>query len=471
MSILAAYMVPHPPLIIPEIGRGEEKVIQNTIDAYHTVAREIGELKPDTIILTSPHQTMYADYFHISPGKNAKGDFRQFKAGHVAMEAAYDTELVNLLCRLADERSLPAGTMGGREPRLDHGTMVPLYFVNQYWKEYKLVRIGLSGLPLTKHYELGICIRKALELLSRRAIFIASGDLSHRLKETGPYGYKAEGPQYDARIMDVMERGAFGELFDFPENFCEQAAECGHRSFTIMAGAFDGFSVTAKKLSYEGPFGVGYGICSFTPDGKAPGRNFLEKHEAAEKARLQKQRGAEDAYVRLARYTIESYIQNSHKPSLNEALSKSVGLAGGFPEEMRTSKAGVFVSIKEDGRLRGCIGTIRPVQASVAEEIIENAISASTRDPRFPPIEKPELNKLAISVDVLGDTEKISSPDELDVKRYGVVVTNGYRRGLLLPNLEGVDTVAEQIHIARQKAGIRDDETVELERFEVVRHF
>ena len=121
--------------------------------------------------------------------------------------------------------------------------------------------------------------------------------------------------------------------------------------------------------------------------------------------------------------------------------------------------------------LRGCIWKIQAVQPSIAEEIIHNAVSAATKDPRFAPITPDELDQLTISVDVLGDMEKIDTPDQLDVKRYGVVVTKGYRRGLLLPNLEGVDTVEDQIAIAKQKAGIGYQEAVQLERFEVVRHY
>lgn len=132
----------------------------------------------------------------------------------------------------------------------------------------------------------------------------------------------------------------------------------------------------------------------------------------------------------------------------------------------------MFVSLKEEGKLRGCIGTVAPVRGSVAEEIIENAVSAAVRDPRFHAVEPEELERLVYSVDVLGETEAIDSPEELDVKRYGVVVSRGRRRGLLLPNLEGVDTVEEQIDIARRKAGIPEDaEDISLERFEVVRHF
>ena len=137
---------------------------------------------------------------------------------------------------------------------------------------------------------------------------------------------------------------------------------------------------------------------------------------------------------------------------------------------MYQNRAGVFVSIKKEGALRGCIGTIQAVYPSIAEEIIFNAISASTRDPRFPAVAAEELERLDVSVDVLGEMEEIDSPDQLDVKRYGVVVTKGRRRGLLLPNLEGVDTIEEQVAIARQKAGIGCQEKVQLERFEVVRH-
>ena len=290
---------------------------------------------------------------------------------------------------------------------------------------------------------------------------VASGDLSHRLTQEGPYGYREEGPEYDRRIMEVMGRGEFGKLLEFPENFCEKAGECGHRSFTVMAGALDRQEVTAESLSYEGPFGVGYGICIYEVGGRDLTRNFKEQYEEKERERIRRLREKEDAYVRLARETIETYVRTGRKGEMPKKL----------PEEMYTQRAGVFVSIKKEGQLRGCIGTIQPVQPSIAEEIAENAVSASVKDPRFSPIEPEELEKLVISVDVLGDTEKIGSEDMLDVRRYGVVVTKGYRRGLLLPNLDGIDTVEEQVRIAKQKAGIGEQEEVELERFEVIRHF
>ena len=167
----------------------------------------------------------------------------------------------------------------------------------------------------------------------------------------------------------------------------------------------------------------------------------------------------------LARENIEHFITSG------EPLKLTSDVAQKLPGEMLSNKAGVFVSIHEHGELRGCIGTIAPTTQNIAEEIIQNGISASTRDPRFPPIQENELPYLQISVDVLFEPEPISSLSELDPKHYGVIVSKGFRRGLLLPNLEGVDTVEDQVAIAKRKAGIRvDDGKVELERFEVIRH-
>ena len=460
MPILAAYMVPHPPLIVPPIGKGAERQVQKTIDSYRQAAKEIASLRPETIIITSPHAVMYADYFHISPGKEAYGDFRSFRARDVAFHETYDDELVREICSAADAVGFPAGTLGERDKRLDHGTMVPLYFVRQVWSGFRLVRIGLSGLPYADHYAFGRLLRKAVENTGRRVVLIASGDLSHKLQSYGPYGYAPEGPQYDERIMDVCSRGAFGELLDFDEDFCERAAECGHRSFVILAGALDGVAVEARQLSHEDVTGVGYGICAFRPGEKDENRRFLEVRSRGLANEASRRQVSGDPWVRLARASLESYILRR----------EIIGIPEGLPPELTEKRAGAFVSIHENGRLRGCIGTIAPTRDSLAEEIIHNAISASTRDPRFSPVRSEELPYLEINVDVLGEAEDIDSEAELDVKRYGVIVSRGMRRGLLLPDLEGVDTVQQQVAIARQKAGIGPTEKVSLQRFEVVRH-
>lgn len=460
MPVLGAFIVPHPPLIVPQIGKGEERKIQKTIDSYHEVARQIAELAPETIIVTSPHAVLYADYFHISPGTGARGDFRMFGAMDVSFSVRYDEEFVKELEALATEKELEAGTLGERDPNLDHGTMVPLYFINQYYKDYKLVRIGLSGLSVLEHYKLGRFIRETADKLGKRIVFVASGDLSHKLKEDGPYGFAEEGVQFDKDITEAMKKGDFLKFLQFSPDFCEAAAECGLRSFIIMAGALSGLKIEPQFLSYEGTFGVGYGVCAFKIIGEDENRHFdIIFREEQQKIAREKQKNG-DAYVRLAKLSLETYIKTGRYVKLPE----------GLPEEMTTRRAGVFVSLKKYGELRGCIGTISPVTGCIAEEIIRNAVSAGLEDPRFPPVRKNELADLVYSVDVLSEPEPVSSMDELDVKRYGIIVSSGRKRGLLLPDLENVDTVEKQISIAKRKAGIYNGENIKIERFEVVRH-
>ena len=164
--------------------------------------------------------------------------------------------------------------------------------------------------------------------------------------------------------------------------------------------------------------------------------------------------------VELARNTIESYVREKRTIKPPEQL---------VPEMQ--GRAGAFVSLHDSrGNLRGCIGTIEPQQSTVAQEVIQNAISAATRDPRFPPVQPEELEGLDVKVDVLTEPEPIDSLDQLDPKRYGVIVESGWRRGLLLPDLEGVDTVEYQVDIAMRKAGIRPGEPMQLYRFEVIRY-
>ncbi|HCA69259.1 MAG TPA: extradiol ring-cleavage dioxygenase [Lachnospiraceae bacterium] len=461
MPLLGAYIVPHPPIIVPEIGKGEEIKIRKTTESYHKAARQIAALKPDTIVVTSPHTIMYSDYFHIAPGRAAKGNFAQFGAKQVSFQAEYDEELVETLEALAEREGIEAGTLGEKDPSLDHGTMVPLYFINQYSKDYKLVRIGLSGLSIPEHYRLGKCIARAAEKQNRRIVFVASGDLSHKLKEDGPYGFAKEGPQFDEEVTEAMAKGDFLRFMEFSPDFCEAAAECGLRSFVIMAGALNNLAVKPTLLSYEGPFGVGYAVCTYEITGEDENRNFDQIFEAKQRAIALENQKKEDPYVKLARFSLETYITTGKYAKLPEELM----------EEMRSRKAGVFVSLKKYGQLRGCIGTISPVTGSVAEEILRNAVSAGVEDPRFPPVAKEELPELVYSVDVLAEPERIESMEELDVRRYGVIVTSGRKRGLLLPNLEGVESVRQQVAIARKKAGIYDTEAFTMERFEVVRHY
>ncbi len=459
MSIVKGYCVPHPPLIIPAIGDGLEKDISKTVEAYENIAKEIAGIKPDTIIISSPHMTMYGDYFHISPGEKAEGSFHSFHHDEIKFSVQYDTELRDAIIRQISTLDFPAGTHGEKEHELDHGTMIPLYFINKYYKDFKIIRIGLSGLSMIDHYKLGKIIRSVLPR-KQKVVWIASGDLSHKLKEDGPYGYAEEGPAFDREVTKILSDGNFYELLKLKPDFYHKASECGLGSFSMMAGSFDGYLVDSKLYSYEGPFGVGYAVASFKPTRYSDNREFARTFKEREDRQFRNKRIEEDEYVKLARASLEYYVNNHHELAIPKDASK----------ELLKNKAGVFVSLHINNSLRGCIGTISSSTNSIAEEIIQNAISAGTRDYRFNKVRANELERLEYCVDVLKPATPINSKEELNVKKYGLIVKCGHKSGLLLPNIDGIETIDEQIRIAKRKAGISENDEFSMERFEVIRH-
>lgn len=461
MSMLGAIITPHPPVLLPEVGGGREREIAATDRAMRTAAETVAAWQPDVIIVSSPHTILYRDYFHIAPGDGAVGDMSRFGAPEVRIQASYDTLLREEIIRRAEAEGLHAGTLGQRDSELDHGVLIPLYYLRKAGVRCPIVRMGLSGFSPLDHYRLGKCVQDAVNALGRRAVFLASGDLSHKLKADGPYGYAPEGPQFDDAVTRTMASGDFLEFLTIDPALCERAAECGLRSFQVMAGALDGLIVESQLLSHEGTFGVGYAIALFPVTGRDDSRCYEKDYLLAKNDRLATRKASEDPWVKLARRSLETYVKTGQRlTSLPEDL----------PAEMTTQQAGAFVSLHKNGQLRGCIGTIAPTCDNLAWEIVQNAVSACSRDPRFSPVRPDELDELEYSVDVLGAPEPVDSPAALDPKTYGVIVSCSGRRGLLLPDLDGVDSVEAQLSIALQKGGIRKNEPYKIERFMVVRH-
>lgn len=461
MSMLGAIITPHPPVLLPEVGGGREREIAATDRAMRTAAETVAAWQPDVIIVSSPHTILYRDYFHIAPGDGAVGDMGRFGAPEVRIQASYDTLLREEIIRRAEAEGLHAGTLGQRDPELDHGVLIPLYYLRKAGVRCPIVRMGLSGFSPLDHYRLGKCVQDAVNALGRRAVFLASGDLSHKLKADGPYGYAPEGPQFDDAVTHTMASGDFLEFLTIDPALCERAAECGLRSFQVMAGALDGLAVEPQLLSHEGTFGVGYAIALFPVTGRDDSRCYEKDYLLAKNDRLATRKANEDPWVKLARRSLETYVKTGQR---------LISLPEDLPAEMTTQQAGAFVSLHKNGQLRGCIGTIAPTCENLAWEIVQNAVSACSRDPRFSPVRPDELDELEYSVDVLGAPEPVDSPAALDPKTYGVIVSCGGRRGLLLPDLDGVDSVEAQLSIALQKGGIRKNEPYKIERFMVVRH-
>jgi len=442
-KLVNAYIMPHPPVIVPGVGEGREMEAAPTLAAMEKAAAEAGKDMPDTIILSSPHAPCFKDYVYIMDPEILAGDFAAFGHPEIKVSFQADRRLARGIAEKANRIGIKAGglTFGQKQrfsldDRLDHGALVPLWFLSQTVCEAKLVVLSVPFLTFNELYGFGSCIQDAVRESDGNVVYVASGDLSHRLRETATGGYSSEGAEYDRALVERVAKNDVAGLLQTKESDLEKAGECGARSIVMMYGALAGMDLLPEVYSYEAPWGVGYMIAKL-------GVNYPES-----------------PVLRLVRETLEAYILEG----------KKINVPRWAPQELRTMRAGAFVSLRSGDVMRGCIGTAVPVQVNLAEEIINNAISAATRDPRFPAVSPKELAKLTYSVYVLGAPERVESIGELDPRRYGVIVTSGFRRGLLLPDLAGVDTPEQQVKLAMQKAGIHASDKIELERFEAVRY-
>lgn len=466
-NILASYLCPHPPIILPGIGRGEELKAKKTIEGFKKLSEDIRKKAPSTIIAITPHGPLFSDAISISIEKRLKGDFGSFGFDKIKFQFKNNREMVDAIIQESNREGIIVAEIDKYlvenydiSDKLDHGVLVPLYFVDKSYKDFKLIHITYGMLSPIELYRFGMVIQKVIEKSREDVVVIASGDLSHRLSDEGPYPYSPYGKEFDEKIVQILREGDMESIVEFDLSLAERAGECGLRSLMIMAGTMDGLTIEPRVYSYEGPYGVGYATAQFDVLGKNPRRNILNKLKLRANKKIDDIRSNEDAYARLARRSVEYYIQNR----IHMKVPKDV------PKEMLEERKAVFVTLYKDGMLRGCIGTTEPRQANIAAEIITNAVSAATEDPRFSKVGEDELDSIIYSVDVLSKPEPISSIDELDVYNYGVIVKKGYRQGLLLPNIQGVDTVEEQVSIALKKAGINEDEEYSMERFKVIRH-
>lgn len=453
---------PHPPVLIKEIGGDRCQELQATLETMHGVSRELLASEPECIVFLTPHGNVFQDCItYLS--EELEGDLGDFGQRNIRTSLPNDLELLESIAGLAADKGLEfigispeIARRHNLNARLDHGILVPLYFLRQAGMgEIPIVAISIGLLDNHELYQFGQLIQEACNRLGRRAAIVASGDMSHALKEEGPYRFDPAGPRFDQSIKEALSARDFAAILQISPQLRENARECGYPSLLILLGAMDGYKPEKILLSYEGPFGVGYLTAGFQPGEKTG--SLMELLENQHKALITARREGESPLVRWARLNLESAVRNIKAPHVDKEM-----------EFMLEQRSAAFVCIKKQGQLRGCIGTFLPSYKNLAEEIARNALAAGMQDPRFSPVTERELADLEYSVDILSRPE-FCTRDELDPKKYGVIVTAGSRRGLLLPDLEGVDTVAEQLRIACQKAGISPQESYSIERFEVQR--
>ncbi|MBE6015731.1 MAG: AMMECR1 domain-containing protein [Lachnospiraceae bacterium] len=468
MSVLSAYVLPHLQVLVPEIGQGKEEKMAATINSMKEVASRIAEAKPETIVIISSHADAYEDYFHLGKGDGAAVTFEDYGVEGVEIDMKYDLELTEEISKVSKEFGFEAGTEGEENEFVDHGTGVPLYYIDPALDyDYKIVRVSISGFSQLKHYQYGRCIKEAINRLGRKAVVIASGDMSHKLKEDGPFGYSKDGSIFDTALCSALKSANFLSLFGFQFDTIENAVECSLKSSTVLAGTLDGRFVKGDMLSYEDTYGVGCGVFAFAPspddtDEVEETRQFDKMLVEQIKHELSKKEAPND-YVRLARAAAEYYVFNGKQMTLEE-------YEGELPKEMTDKRAGVFVTINIDGLTRACMGSLSSTQNSIAEEIICSASDACHEDPRFIPIEIEELDSLGYQVDILGDFEPINALSKINAKKQGLCITLGPKTGIVLPGIEGVKDGQQQLDIAMKNSGIKPGDKYNMYRFNVKRY-
>jgi AmmeMemoRadiSam system protein A/AmmeMemoRadiSam system protein B len=459
-TLVFAGIAPHPPIMVPEVGREAIAEVRQSIDGMAELTQRIIDCDVETIILISPHAPLEPAAFIAYDGPQLFGDFAKFRAPTATAHAELDDELLNEITGAAASEDLIVMRIRGQD--LDHGTAVPLYFLQHNGWHGKVVALGYSFLSNEDHLRFGKCIGSAIAKVGRRVAFVASGDLSHRLKPDAPAGYNPNAHLFDEEVVEAIRSGAPDQIVNIDQDLRRAAGECGYRSMLVALGMIQDAISSTEVISYEAPFGVGYLVAQlFSEPAEVEDALSSTTDNAAKQTQAGNVQDVAAAIPALARQTIETFVNTT----------SIIDVPDDLPEELK-ARAGCFVSIKtHDGQLRGCIGTIEPVTDTLAEEIITNAISAATSDPRFPPVRRDELPNLKYSVDVLSSPEVCMIAD-LDPSIYGVIVEDekGLRRGLLLPNLEGIRSSIDQVEIASQKAGITPGTPVKISRFRADRY-
>lgn len=435
-------LAPHPPIIVPAVGRGREREASLTLGGMESIAQRLREKVPDVLLVLSPHAP-FGEGLMFVDALRYEGGLKKFGVGELLFEAPGNREATDELIEVLSSSLSPRRWTTDRF-ELDHASVVPLTWLAKTWGNLpSLVLANPIGLTYSKAHLLGKRLL-GLKDTHRRWALLASGDLSHRVTLDAPAGFHPDGKRFDAIVVEALKSGDPKRLLELDAEFIDRAGECGLRSVLTLLGLAGGRPL--EVFSYEAPFGVGYSTALW--ENNREEENFGQDLPG------------------LARAAIRRFLEKG------QALTQNEGQILAPWKSLWEARKACFVSLKNraDGSLRGCIGTLEPHCPSLGEEIIKNAVASATRDPRFEPVNLPELEKISVSVDVLSSPERIAGTDGLDPERFGVIVEKGGRRGVLLPDLEGVETIEEQLQIACRKAGLPNAEGAALWRFTVKRH-
>lgn len=431
-GIVAGALVAHPPILLAEVGGAQSERVRATAAALHELDGILSMVEADLAVVISPHSPSSMTSLPVRRGANAGGNLARFRAPHVQVAAQVDVRLATAL--IADGQRAGFSLIWAEETELDHGVVVPLHSLPRTMANKRCIFLGVSGWPLQRFVEFGEWLQG--QLRNRFAILIASGDLSHRLTPDAPYGYRPEGPIFDRLVIDALRERDWKRIEALDPDLIEEAGECGLRPLAILLGAARAAGLNSQVLSYEGPFGVGYPVVAFTaPTVASTAPNIGLDVQA------------------LGRRAIDTYLRTRRLIEPPQPI----------PLELQAPSA-VFVTLHKDGELRGCVGSVRPTEATAAHELIRYAVASALRDPRFEPVRLDEVGALTIKVQLL-DPPEATDISGLNPHTHGIIVRRGDRQALLLPGIEGIDTPEQQLRAACEKAGINRNAPLDLERF------
>jgi AmmeMemoRadiSam system protein B len=255
--------LPHPPILIPTIGSESDlRKVSKTIDALNFISQEFSKENPETVIIVSPHAPLFENAFSINFSSILFGHFFAFGDFQTELVFRNDKGLVKKIVKEARNQKIEVKLIESKE--LDHGTLVPLFYLTKMQPQIKIVSLGFSLLSREKHFQFGKLIQKIIQKEKKNVAFIASGDLSHCLKEDAPGGYSEKGEIFDRKIIELLKKKDVKGILNLDEGLVEEAGECGYRSLLILLGVLDGINWKPEILSYEGPFGVGYLVAEFS---------------------------------------------------------------------------------------------------------------------------------------------------------------------------------------------------------------
>jgi len=436
-AIPLSVLMCHAPIVIPEVAGRRASSCVSTTAAMVEAGRTVMSAAPDVLVVLSPHTPRRRDAWGIVDGDTIEGTFARFGVPDVGLALPRATDASERIARVAKGAGLRVQSLPSSP--LDHGALVPLHFVVEAgWRGPTVVIAFPADIEPRECARMGEAIARAAADSGQRWVLLASGDMSHRLLPDAPAGFHPQARAFDDAVQRSVAAGDYAGAVSIDPELRDLAAEDVIDSLEVAAAAIEWNARGHKFLSYEGPFGVGYLVAVLHRDDETRAVD-IGSHLCG-----------------IARSAIDAHLRGRAFPKV----------------ESGTPSRGVFVtlwgpssdpSIRRE--LRGCVGHIEPLHHALEQEVAECAVASATRDVRMDPVDRSELSSLAIEVKVLGPLELVATKRELDPHRFGVLVTQGARRGVLLPKVEGVDTVEQQLAIACRKGGIDMRVPFQMHRF------